>query len=157
MPAPPEEILTGPRTTFPSLISQAFCDSRSTHDRALVEHGVPSTSGWLWAATAAGAVARLGDGTSREQAADAATIPTSTATVFVRCPPLLNMISVALMDGARTVVHSIWSNAPSAPRMRRSPEMRRRPPRPRYANEMAAVAGRAQPVEVSSVPRTPDR
>src|SRR5215218_6426863 len=45
------------------------------------------------------------------------------------------------MDGTRTVVHSIWRNAPSAARMRRSPEMRRRPPRPRYANEMARRCG----------------
>ena len=53
-PAPPEEILTGPRTTLPLSISQARCDSRSTHDRAETEQACRTTSGWLCAATAAG-------------------------------------------------------------------------------------------------------
>ena len=46
LPTAPDEIPTGPRITLPSWINHARCDSRSTHDRALIEHGVPGTSGW---------------------------------------------------------------------------------------------------------------
>src|SRR5882724_2833254 len=53
LPLPPEEIFTGPRMTLPSLISQAFCDSRSTQAFAVVMQGVPAASGVWWEATTA--------------------------------------------------------------------------------------------------------
>src|SRR6185369_7483264 len=93
-PAPPEEILTGPRTTLPLSISQARCESRSTHDRAETEQGVPETSGWSRAATAAGAgspVSAMARSTNRPPTT--AATPTRMATVLARRPPVPSMVS----------------------------------------------------------------
>ena len=68
MPAPPEEIFTGPRTTLPPSISHACCDSRSTHDRARDRAG-RAVDQRLRVRPQRGGRPRVGDGVPREQAA----------------------------------------------------------------------------------------